>query len=156
VRSGGDIIRGPFSPLGIFSGEQGRELFPVSGWRHVGPTPAHNGALVTVGEVGASVPIGAEETAGGYEVAWKVPRTDQYSVWTTDSSGNYEFTTGIVSGLSSLLQVAESSFHQDLNCDGAIGPHTMLIEAHGSPASFRSRMTTSCSGRRVVRPSAEF
>ena len=34
-------------------------------------------------------PIGAEQTASGYEVAWKVTGADQYTVWNTDSSGNY-------------------------------------------------------------------
>ena len=38
----------------------------------------------------------------------------------TDSVGNYQSTSGVVSGLSSVLQVAESSFHQDLNGDGII------------------------------------
>ena len=37
----------------------------------------------------AVVPIGAEKTASGYEVAWKVMGTDLYSVWTTDNNGNY-------------------------------------------------------------------
>ena len=30
------------------------------------------------------------------------------------------------------MQVAESSFHQDLNGDGVTGPHTTVIEAQGS------------------------
>ena len=29
------------------------------------------------------------QTAGGYEVAWKLTGADQYTVWITDSSGNY-------------------------------------------------------------------
>ena len=37
-----------------------------------------------------------------------------------------------MSGLSSALQSAEPSFHQDLNGDGIIGPHTTVIEAQGS------------------------
>jgi serralysin len=104
-------------------------LYPVGG--SSGPPLLYNGALVAVGEFGSWVPIGAEKTASGYEVAWQIPGTDQYAVWNTDSSGNYQSTTGIVSGLSSALQVAESSFHQDLNGDGVIGPHTTLIEAQG-------------------------
>ena len=31
------------------------------------------------------VPIAAEQTASGYEVAWKVTGADQYTVWYTDS-----------------------------------------------------------------------
>ncbi len=41
------------------------------------------------GQFGAWAPIGAEQTAGGYEVAWKVPGADQYTVWNADSNGNY-------------------------------------------------------------------
>ena len=41
------------------------------------------------GQFGAWAPIGAEQTASGYEVAWKVTGADQYTVWNTDSSGNY-------------------------------------------------------------------
>ena len=37
----------------------------------------------------AWTPIGAEQTASGYEVAWKIPGADHYTVWNTDSSGNY-------------------------------------------------------------------
>ena len=37
---------------------------------------------------GAWTPIGAEAIAGGYEVAWKVTGSDQYTVWNTDSNGN--------------------------------------------------------------------
>jgi hypothetical protein len=79
------------------------------------------------------MPIGAEQIAGGYEVAWKVPGADQYSVWTTDSSGNLlSNPTGVVSGSSWALQSLEPSFHQDLNGDGTIGPVTTVIEASGS------------------------
>ena len=38
---------------------------------------------------GGWTPIGAEQTAGGYDVAWKIPGADQYTVWSTDSNGNY-------------------------------------------------------------------
>src|SRR5262249_24130269 len=53
-----------------------------------GPSLKTGGAAVVAGQFGAWTPIGAEQTATGYLVAWKVPGTDQYSVWTTDSSGN--------------------------------------------------------------------
>ena len=29
------------------------------------------------------------QTASGYDVAWKNTGTGQYTVWTTDSNGNY-------------------------------------------------------------------
>ena len=41
------------------------------------------------GQFGAWTPIGAEQTASGYEVAWKIAGADQYAVWNTDSNGNY-------------------------------------------------------------------
>jgi serralysin len=106
-------------------------LYPVGG--SSGPPLSYNGALVTVGEFGAWTPIGAEQTASGYEVAWKVTGADQYSVWDTDSSGNVlSNPTGVVSGSSAALQSLEPSFHQDLNTDGTIGLPTTVIEAQGS------------------------
>ncbi len=54
---------------------------------------SYGGAPVVAGQLEQSgspwVPIGAEQTATGYEVAWKVAGADQYTVWNTDSSGNY-------------------------------------------------------------------
>ena len=41
------------------------------------------------GEFGAWVPIGAVQTASGYDVAWEIPGADEYTVWNTDSNGNY-------------------------------------------------------------------
>jgi hypothetical protein len=50
--------------------------------------------------------------AGGYEVVWKNPGADQYTVWNTDSSGNFvSETIGIVSGASTALESLETSFH---------------------------------------------
>src|ERR1700692_5156570 len=46
------------------------------------------------------VPIGAEQTASGDEVGWKVAGADQYTVWNTDNSGNY---------LSSVFDVASGT-----------------------------------------------
>ncbi len=48
--------------------------------------------------------------------------TGQYTVWNTDSNGNYVSNiVGVVSGTSAALESIESSFHQDLNGDGTIG-----------------------------------
>src|SRR6267154_2414169 len=58
------------------------------------------GAEVGAGQAGAWTPIGAEQTATGYEVAWKVTGADQYGVWNTDSSGNYISNTAVISGAS--------------------------------------------------------
>ena len=88
-----------------------------------GPSLKFQGADYVPGLFGAAVvPIGAEATASGYEVAWKVMGTDQYSVWATDKNGNYTSNIiGTASGTSTTLESIESSFHQDLNGDGHIG-----------------------------------
>ena len=87
-----------------------------------GPSLKYGGAAVVAGQFGAWAPIGAEQTASGYEVAWKVTGADQYTVWNTDSSGNYVSNAiGAVSGTSAALESLETSFHQDLNGDGVIG-----------------------------------
>src|SRR4029077_609151 len=83
-------------------------------------------------QVGRWAPIGAEKTASGYEVAWKLG-SDQYIIWLTDSSGNFTSTaTDVVSGTDSTLQSLETSFQQDLNSDGVTGlnlPKTVVETA---------------------------
>ena len=76
---------------------------------------------MVAGQFGGWTPIGAEQTASGYQVAWKLPGADQYIVWDTDSNGNYTSESAYMSGASTALQSFETSFHQDLNGDGAIG-----------------------------------
>src|SRR6185437_13659765 len=97
----------------------------------VGPTLKNGGVAVTPGGNGTWVPIGAEATSSGYEVAWKDTSSDQYGVWITDSSGNLVTApTGAVSGASSVLQGYEASFAQDLNGDGVIyvTPPTLSVQ----------------------------
>ena len=54
-----------------------------------GPELKFVGAAVVAGQfAGGLAPIGAELTASGYDVAWKATGADQYTVWSTDSSGN--------------------------------------------------------------------
>src|SRR5258708_3481725 len=55
---------------------------------------------------------------------------DQYTVWSTDSNGNYITNTSLVSGNSTTLESFETTFHQDLNGDGIIG----IPPSHTSPA----------------------
>ena len=98
-----------------------------------GPSLKYAGADYVAGQFGAWAPIAAEQTANGYEVAWKNGSADQYTLWNTDSSGNY--TLGycrLCRGLDYALQSLEPSFHQDLNNDGQVGPPTTVIEANGS------------------------
>jgi len=82
----------------------------------------YDGAPVTAGEFGGLSPIAAQQTASGFEVAWRVPGADQYQVWDTDSSGNYvSAPLSNVSGTSAALESMETSFNYDLNNDGVIG-----------------------------------
>jgi hypothetical protein len=77
-------------------------------------------------------------------VAWKVTGADEYAVWYTDSSGNYLSSAFIVaSGTSSVVESFETSFQQNLNGDGVIGPPTAsspstVIEASGSTSLLQS------------------
>jgi serralysin len=98
----------------------------------VGPILKNNGATVTVGQYGDWRPIGAVQTVGGYDVAWKNPGTSQYTVWTTDSSGNRLTDTAPMSGTSLALVNFETVFQQDLNGDGAIGAPRTVIQTNGS------------------------
>ena len=87
-----------------------------------GPELQYDGAAVTSGKFGSWKPIGAVQTANGYEVAWLNTSTRQYTVWTTDSNGNYSGNLiGAVSGNSYALESLEPVFNQDLNGDGNVG-----------------------------------
>ena len=98
-----------------------------------GPELQYHGAPVTAGQFSSIAPIGAEQTASGYDVAWKIPGTNQYEVWSTDSSGHFIANiTGLVAGNSVALESLETTFQQDLNGDGTIGIPSVTIEAHGS------------------------
>jgi serralysin len=97
-----------------------------------GPSLKYGSADIVAGQFGTWAPIGVEKTASGYEVAWRDASSGQYSVWNTDSNGNYvSNVTGIVSGTNATLESLETSFHQDLNGDGQIGAPTTVIESAG-------------------------
>ena len=107
---------------------------PVSGG--TGPELKLSGAAFTAGTWGAWAPIGSEATASGFEIAFKIG-ADTYTVWNTDANGN--ITTNALattSGSSSALEGLETSFHQDLNGDGVIGPPATIpftpIESFGA------------------------
>ena len=109
-------------------------FYPVGG--SSGPQFKYKGSPVAVGQYEWSF-IGVEQTASGYKVAMRIPGTDQYTVWNTDSNGNFVSNgTGgvIVSGSSSAITSLEPSFNQDLNGDGVIGASvsSTVIEALGS------------------------
>ena len=106
-------------------------LNPVAGG--TGPELKISGAAVVAGQSGGWTPIGAEQTSTGYEVAWKLTGTNEFSVWATDSNGNYTSNLiGVALGTDSALESIETSFHQDLNGDGTIGPVATVIESFGS------------------------
>ena len=95
-------------------------LDPVGGG--AGPQLKYGGSAVVTGQFNPWTLIGAEQTAAGYEVAFKQPGTNYFTVWNTDSSGNYLGNpTGIVLGSNTALENLETSFHQDLNGDGVTG-----------------------------------
>jgi hypothetical protein len=97
-----------------------------------GPELKFNGAPVQLGQFGAYTPVGVEAAGSGYEVAWKNATTNQFSIWNTDSSGNF-VSYAVYSGNSTALESMETSFQQDLNGDGVIGiPTTTVIESFGS------------------------
>ena len=97
-----------------------------------GPSFKSGGSAVTTGQFGGWTPIGAEKTATGYEVAWKMAGADLYTVWNTDANGNYASDIGTVSGSDPSLLRLEKSFAQDLNNDGQIGVVPKTIEAFGA------------------------
>ncbi len=91
------------------------ELNPTSGG--TGPLLELDGAAITADQFAAGwTPVGAEQTATGYEVAWGILAADQYVVWNTDSNGNYmSNATGIVSGQDFTLEDLNPSFGENLN-----------------------------------------
>ena len=99
-----------------------------------GPTLEYGGSAVTVGEFAGWTAIGAVQVAGGgYDVAWKDASAGLYTVWSTDSNGNYlSNVIGAVSGTSTSLEALETTFNQDLNGDGTIGIPHVVIQTDGS------------------------
>ncbi|MGY4334580.1 serralysin [Bradyrhizobium sp. LB7.2] len=98
-----------------------------------GPVLQIAGSPVRAIAYGTWAPIAAEQTASGYDVAWKDSLTGHYTAWSVDVSGNY--TGNIVpevTGTNASFQSLETTFHQDLNGDGTIGVPTSIIESQGS------------------------
>jgi serralysin len=100
--------------------QSGNVYYLVTGG--TGPTMKQSGANFLVGQGGTWAPIAAEKTASGYDIAWKDSVTGKFSIWSTDSSGNYITNSlGVVSATDPGLEARESAFQQDLNGDGTIG-----------------------------------
>jgi hypothetical protein len=94
------------------------------------------GSVVTAGEFDTWTPIGAVQVAGGgYDVAWHDPSSGLYTVWSTDSNGNYlSNLIGAVAGNSTALEALEPTFNQDLNNDGTTGIPKVVIQTDGTTA----------------------
>ena len=114
------VIQTDTSALGSTSLAQiGNNYFLFAAGGTTGPELQYNGAAVTSGKFGGWNPIGAVQTASGYDVAWQWSNSNLFTVWTTDSNGNYTGNLiGAVSGNSYALESLESTFNQDLNGDG--------------------------------------
>jgi VCBS repeat-containing protein len=99
-----------------------------------GPELKFDGVPVVpnAGQFAGWAAIGAVQTSSGYDVAWKDAATNQYAVWTTDSSGNFVSSTGAIAANSAALETYETTFNQDLNGDGMIGIPTVVIHTDGS------------------------
>ena len=76
-----------------------------------------------MGQLGGWTPIGAVQTASGYDVAWQLVGTNEYTIWSTDSNGNYidEPRRHACRETATALESYETIFNQDLNGDGTIG-----------------------------------
>ena len=111
--------------------EVGNNYFLDSISSGTGPDLKYGGVPVVVGQFAPYVPVGVEQTATGYEVALENAGANLFSIWNTDSNGNF-LSFAVYSGSSTALELLETSFHQDLNGDGAIGVVTTAIESFGS------------------------
>jgi serralysin len=108
---------GPTSLVAI-----GNDYFLYNTTSGTGPELSYAGRPFTAGAYGGWTAIGAVQVTGGYDVALKNAAAGQYTVWSTDSNGNYlSSIVAPVSGSSTALQSMETVFHQDLNGDGTIG-----------------------------------
>ena len=112
-------------------GNPALSVYYLDGSTGAGPALKDAGADVTAGEFGAWVPIGAVQTASGYDVAWEIPGANEYTVWSTDSNGNYiSNLIGAVSGTSTALKSFEPIFDQNLNGSGDLT--STVIQTDGS------------------------
>jgi hypothetical protein len=103
--------------------EVGNNFFLDNTGSGSGPELQFGGAAVTPILLGTWTPIGAVQVSGGgYDVALHNNSSGLYTVWSTDSNGNYVSNViGAVAGNSSALEALEPTFNQDLNGDGHIG-----------------------------------
>jgi hypothetical protein len=133
----------------------GHDFFLYAQGTSSGPELKYAGAPWTNGVWGGWTPIGAEAFTGGYEVAFKLTGADLYTIWNTDANGNVT-TNAIssVSGSDASLQSIETSFHQDLNGDGVIGPPSHTSAAVTVAASNTAGTVTVAATPYIIAPSS--
>ena len=136
------VIQTDTGPYGSTSlTEIGNNYFLYAGGTTNGPELQFNGAAVTAGEFGGWTPIGAVQTASGYDIAWKDASAGLYTVWSTDGNGNYVANViGVVSGNSYALESLETTFHQDLNGDGVVGLNPTVIQTDTNNSSVSTSL----------------
>jgi hypothetical protein len=99
----------------------------------------YGGAAVTMGMFGAWTPIGVEQTASGYQVAWRgASGSDQYQLWDVNSSGAFRSNyAGVMASSNWIMRTVETTLRQDLNNDGLTGlptsPYDIAISYSGDP-----------------------
>jgi uncharacterized repeat protein (TIGR03803 family) len=133
-------------PVEVLSVGNQYVLGSSNGGSWTGPTLQLGHAPVTAAQLGAWAPVGAALSGGGYEVAFKNATTGQFTVWTTDASGNYlsSATGGAVSGQSFALEDLEPSFQQDLNSDGRLSTQLVTTTSanHSMDLTGQTQATT--------------
>jgi serralysin len=124
------VIQTGTNSFGLVSlAELGNNYFLYAAGGTIGPALQFNGAAVTVGEFGDFSPFAAVKTASGYELIWKEAAAAEYAAWNLDNNGNYVSNAfGIVTATSIALEMAETTFNQDLNGDGVIGLNPIVIQ----------------------------
>ena len=101
-----------------------------------GPTLKYSGVAVVPGQFGAWTPVAVEQTSSGYNVAWKILATGDFSVWTADGNGNYiSNLLNKVSPTDPSLKAVEATFYQDLNGDGVINTSSTVLNISGNVVS---------------------
>ncbi|MFB6448179.1 calcium-binding protein [Bradyrhizobium tunisiense] len=123
--------------------------FMLSASTGTGQSLKYQGSPVIAANYGAYAVIAAEQVSGGgYNVAWKNSSTGKFSIWSTDSSGNFLTTLAAapeVNGTDPSLKALEATFHQDLNGDGVIGASPVVLDLDGNGVNLVSLSNSSAS-----------
>ncbi len=104
------------------------------------------------GQFAPYTPIGVEQTASGYEVALQNAGANQFSIWNTDSNGNF-ISFNVYSGTSTALKSLETSFHQDLNGDGVLGIPNATSTSSTTPGPQEVTVSVASNDTFIFQPS---